>query len=216
MLALGPAWGMFVNALFYLPLLLWLWKAPYGPRFRKEQRRARARGARLRRHRARRCARSRGNRTIVSMTLLAGGASLFVGNAYQAQMPEFAHDLGHGDAGRRLQHAARRRRGRRAGRRPRAREPRPAAAAAAHRLHPGDALVLRDRRLRPRDAATRSRWCCCSSPASSSWRSPRWRRRWCRLNAPRGDPRPRDRPLQHVRARACAPSAASPSASSAA
>ena len=33
------------------------------------------------------------------MTLLAGGASLFVGNAYQAQMPEFAHDLGHGDAG---------------------------------------------------------------------------------------------------------------------
>jgi len=35
---------------------------------------------------------------IVSMTLLAGGASLLVGNAYQAQMPEFAHDLGHGDA----------------------------------------------------------------------------------------------------------------------
>ena len=32
------------------------------------------------------------------MTLLAGGASLFVGNAYQAQMPEFAHDLGHGHA----------------------------------------------------------------------------------------------------------------------
>ncbi|MBI3057624.1 MAG: MFS transporter, partial [Betaproteobacteria bacterium] len=27
-----------------------------------------------------------------------GGASLFVGNAYQAQMPEFAHDLGHGNA----------------------------------------------------------------------------------------------------------------------
>jgi hypothetical protein len=40
-----------------------------------------------------------GNRTIVSMTLLAGGASLFVGNAYQAQMPEFAQHLGHGDAG---------------------------------------------------------------------------------------------------------------------
>ena len=34
----------------------------------------------------------------LSMTLLAGGASLFIGNAYQAQMPEFAHDLGHGDA----------------------------------------------------------------------------------------------------------------------
>ena len=32
------------------------------------------------------------------MTLLVGGASLLVGNAYQAQMPEFAHYLGHGDA----------------------------------------------------------------------------------------------------------------------
>ncbi len=32
------------------------------------------------------------------MMLLAGGASLFIGNAYQAQMPELAHDLGHGQA----------------------------------------------------------------------------------------------------------------------
>jgi MFS family permease len=36
---------------------------------------------------------------IVSMTLLAGGASFFVGGAYHAQMPGFAHDLGHGDPG---------------------------------------------------------------------------------------------------------------------
>src|SRR5213075_2579433 len=34
---------------------------------------------------------------IASMVVLVGGASLLVGNAYQAQMPEFAHDLGHGD-----------------------------------------------------------------------------------------------------------------------
>jgi len=33
------------------------------------------------------------------MIVLSGGASLIVGNAYQAQMPEYAHDLGHGDAG---------------------------------------------------------------------------------------------------------------------
>jgi MFS family permease len=33
------------------------------------------------------------------MTLLAGLAALFVGNAYQAQMPGFAADLGHGDPG---------------------------------------------------------------------------------------------------------------------
>ena len=39
------------------------------------------------------------NRVIISMTVLVGGASLIVGNAYQAQMPEFAHDLGHGEGG---------------------------------------------------------------------------------------------------------------------
>src|SRR4029453_12502224 len=33
------------------------------------------------------------------MTMLAGGAAFFVGNAYQAQMPGFAFDLGHGDPG---------------------------------------------------------------------------------------------------------------------
>jgi len=33
------------------------------------------------------------------MTLLAGAASFFVGTAYQAQMPGFAIDLGHGDPG---------------------------------------------------------------------------------------------------------------------
>ena len=37
MLLLGPARGIFVNALIYLPMLLWLWKAPYGPRFRARQ-----------------------------------------------------------------------------------------------------------------------------------------------------------------------------------
>jgi hypothetical protein len=33
------------------------------------------------------------------MTLLAGAASFFVGNAYSSQMPSFATDLGHGDPG---------------------------------------------------------------------------------------------------------------------
>ncbi len=95
LLLMGPAWGLLFNALIYLPLIVWLWKAPYGPRFRKEPR---PRGAAVRgfgdivatiRDIA-------GNRTLVSMIALAGCASLFIGNAYQAQMPEFAHDLGHG------------------------------------------------------------------------------------------------------------------------
>ena len=38
-----------------------------------------------------------GERTIVTMILLSGFASLIIANAYQAQMPEFGADLGHGD-----------------------------------------------------------------------------------------------------------------------
>jgi hypothetical protein len=40
----------------------------------------------------------RGHRTVVGMTVLAGGASLFIGNAYQAQMPGYAADLAVFDA----------------------------------------------------------------------------------------------------------------------
>lgn len=97
LLLLGPEKGILFNALLYLPTILWLWKAPYGPKFRSEQgppSRA-IRGlsdilAAIRNVAA--------DRTLLSMTLLAGGASLFVGTAYQAQMPGFAHDLGHGEA----------------------------------------------------------------------------------------------------------------------
>jgi MFS family permease len=100
LLALGPSHGILLNVLIYLPLLWWLWKAPYGPRFRKEAPPGRVEKAAVRGFAdivstARGIA---GNRTIVSMMLLAGLASLFVGNGYQPQMPEFAGDLGHGDA----------------------------------------------------------------------------------------------------------------------
>ena len=96
LLALGPAYGLLANVLIYLPLTLWLWRAPYGPRFRRGASPSRAvKGL------ADIFATLRGvarNRTVASMTLLAGLASLFIGNGYQPQMPEFAHDLGHGDA----------------------------------------------------------------------------------------------------------------------
>jgi len=98
MLAVGPTKGIFINVAFYVPLLLWLWKAPYGPRFRKEPRAHSVpiRGLSEIWETMRAVAR---HRTIAAMTLLSGAASLFVGNAYQAQMPEFAAHLGHGDAG---------------------------------------------------------------------------------------------------------------------
>jgi MFS family permease len=98
LLALGPAHGIFVNALIYLPMLLWLWKAPYGPQFRKQTAAPRSAvrgfGDVFATFRA-----IGGNPTVLCMTLLAGGAAFFIGNAYQAQMPGFAQDLGHGNPG---------------------------------------------------------------------------------------------------------------------
>jgi len=96
LLAFGPAHGLLVNALIYLPLLLWLWKAPYGPRFRKGAP-APVRAVKGFGDIASTIGNISGNRAIVSMVLLAGVTSFFVGNGYQPQMPEFAHDLGHGD-----------------------------------------------------------------------------------------------------------------------
>ena len=97
LLAFGPIYGIFINVLIYLPLIVWLWKAPYGPKFRdnggEEPKKTGIRGFADIVPTIRSIA---DNRTIVSMTLLAGAASLFVGNAHQAQMPEFAHDLGTG------------------------------------------------------------------------------------------------------------------------
>jgi len=94
LLVLGPAPGIFINALIYLPMILWLWKAPYGPRFRKgtptPARALRGFADVLETLRI-----VRSNPVLLSMVLLAGGASFFIGNAYQAQMPELAHDLGH-------------------------------------------------------------------------------------------------------------------------
>jgi MFS family permease len=96
MLALGPSAGILVNVVFYLPLLIWLGKAPFSRSVALRAKTSAVRGFADILSTMRAIA---GNRTIVSMTLLAGGASLFVGNAYQAQMPEFAEHLGHGDAG---------------------------------------------------------------------------------------------------------------------
>jgi MFS family permease len=98
LLALGPAPGIMVNTLFYLPLVIWLVNAPYGPRYRAgapaPRRAVRGFGDIVQTIRD-----IRGHSVIVSMTLLAGAASFFVGNAYSSQMPGLADDLGHGDPG---------------------------------------------------------------------------------------------------------------------
>jgi MFS family permease len=94
LLAFGPATGMLINVLIYVPLTWWLWKAPYGSSAGKERRSAPKGEGGL----ASVMATARdiaGNRIVVSMTLLAAASSFVLGNAYQAQMPEFAADLGH-------------------------------------------------------------------------------------------------------------------------
>jgi MFS family permease len=96
LLTLGPAYGIFVNAMIYSPMILWLINAPYGSA--AADWRPAPRG-------------SNGfadiwstmkviaqNRVLLAMTVLIGASAFFVGNAYQAQMPGFARDLGHGRA----------------------------------------------------------------------------------------------------------------------
>jgi MFS family permease len=91
MLWLGAPAGLLINVLFYLPLTLWLIVVPYSGHSRLDAPRRRAVGwmdavkvvREVMQH-----------RSIVTMIALGGAASLFVGNAFHAQMPEFAHDLG--------------------------------------------------------------------------------------------------------------------------
>jgi MFS family permease len=98
MLALGPTRGIFVNTAFYLPLVVWLVRAPYGRHYRKDA----APPKRAVRGFADIVQTIRDVRhvpVLATMIILAGGASFFIGNSYQAQMPGFASDLGHGDPG---------------------------------------------------------------------------------------------------------------------
>ena len=93
MLWLGPATAISINAVIYIPLVIWLWKAPYGPAFRKSKRKPITKivggfSEIISTYKS-----ISGNKNIISMTLLIGCVSLFVGNAYQAQMPQFTLSL---------------------------------------------------------------------------------------------------------------------------
>jgi MFS family permease len=101
LLTCGPVPGMFINALVYLPLLWWLNKRRYSgdAEARRGERRDRAEatvglGALLHNWRT-----IKNDRQIAAMILLVGCAALFVGTAYQSQMPAFAEALGHGHPG---------------------------------------------------------------------------------------------------------------------
>ncbi|MET4804261.1 MFS transporter [Bradyrhizobium sp. LB11.1] len=95
MLTLGTSHGIVFNTLFYLPMLLWLFWAPM-----------RDKSVVVRRFAVRGIAdivdtmRAIGAQPVLTaMMWLAGLTSFMIGNAYHAQMPGFAGDLGHGDPG---------------------------------------------------------------------------------------------------------------------
>jgi MFS family permease len=97
LLLLGPAWGLLVNVLVYLPLTILLARVPYTGHAHGEVTR---RAPRLGLGEARRVlAEASADRRIVTMIVLGGVTSFFVGNAFQAQMPAYAHDLGADNAG---------------------------------------------------------------------------------------------------------------------
>ena len=95
LLVLGPAYGLFFNALIYLPMLLWLRKTRYTPLNKSAVTVVAAERQAVTATRWRSL-----DRSILAMIMLIGCASLFIGSSYQAQMPGFAEDLGFHSAGR--------------------------------------------------------------------------------------------------------------------
>jgi MFS family permease len=96
LLGLGATAGIFVNIAFYLPLTLFLFRT----RFTGHTRDNGVPRARVGLVDSIRVLREVGaNHTLVSMIILGGLGSFFVGASVQAAMPIFAQDLGAGSAG---------------------------------------------------------------------------------------------------------------------
>ena len=96
MLLLSPALALVANVVIYLPLTLWLVYVPYSGHLRKEGAAKRTLAWQDIKDAIREGAR---NRPIITMVILGGSASLFIGNVVQTLMPAFANDLGAGEAG---------------------------------------------------------------------------------------------------------------------
>jgi MFS family permease len=96
LLGLGPTAGIFANVAFYLPLTLFLFRTRFTGHTRDDRAPRRRMGlvdsVRVLREVS-------ANRTLVSMIILGGLGSFFVGASMQSSMPIFAQDLGAGSAG---------------------------------------------------------------------------------------------------------------------
>jgi predicted MFS family arabinose efflux permease len=95
MLVFGPGVALLINATSQLPLAVWLFFVPYTGHLREgaERRSLSPRDVvgTLRQLSA--------IRPIMAMLVVAGLSAFLVGHAFQAQMPEFAEDLGDPDGG---------------------------------------------------------------------------------------------------------------------
>ncbi len=97
LLALGPGVALLVNVLLYLPLTLYLFRMPYTGH--RGEVGAPRQAARFSFTEARHIlAEVRCEPRIIRMIVLAGATSFFVGTAFQAQMPEYAHHHGSEEA----------------------------------------------------------------------------------------------------------------------
>lgn len=91
---LGPAIGIMVNAVIYLPLLFWLIRNP-ARSSATEERPATSRITSFR-DMVDTVRQISGVPIVLAMTLLAGVSAAFVGNGYHPNLPEFAQDFGFG------------------------------------------------------------------------------------------------------------------------
>jgi MFS family permease len=92
----GPTYGIWINALIYVPMFVWLIGSPYGPGSLAVPTAPQGVNGFADIWSTMQVVAK--NPVLSSMTFLIGASAFFVGNAYQAQMPGFAVDLGHARA----------------------------------------------------------------------------------------------------------------------
>ncbi len=97
MLLLGPAVGLLTNVLLFLPFSLFIGRIPFTGHAGKTGKIASSSFLEP----VSVFLESRSDPRIATMIVLAGASSFFVGNAFQAQMPEYAELLGADDTGAR-------------------------------------------------------------------------------------------------------------------
>jgi MFS family permease len=97
LLVLGPAVGIFVNVLMYLPMTVWLARTPFTGHVRDGGLARRPRVSPLEAMGVLR--EVAGQPVLISMVILGGLSSFLIGSGVQPQMPEFAIDLGIAQAG---------------------------------------------------------------------------------------------------------------------